>query len=379
VTLSRKGPKSRSRAGGLRSKTTKAKTPVDRLRAANADLNNADLKKKLAEALAQQTATAEILGIISSSPTDVQPVFDTIVRNFVSLCGSTFGAIYTFDGELVHFASAYGFSPDQIAGLKAKYPVHVNDRSVLSSRAILAKKSVHIQDVMLDPYYDRQHAALSDSRRLLAVPMLREGIPLGAIVAAWAEAGATPKQHEDLLKVFAAQAVIAIENTRLLKELRQRTDDLSESLEQQTATAQVLRVISSSPGQLEPVFQAMLENAVRLCEAKSAISISATETASAWLPRTTPRQLMLRRVGTTRCSGRFRTRRLRLWRPQNRSLTSPTSQRYRPTSRAIRSLLSVSNSADIGPCLPSQWSRTMSWSVQSHLLARRWDCSPIGK
>jgi GAF domain-containing protein len=268
VTLARKGAKSRTRISGLRSKTTKAKTPVDRLRAANADLNNADLKKRLAEALEQQTATAKILGIISSSPTDVQPVFDTIVRNFASLCGSTFGAIYTFDGELVHFASAYGFSPDQIAGLKAKYPVHVNDRSVLSSRAILAKTSVHIQDVMLDPYYDRQHAALSDSRRLLAVPMLREGIPLGAIVAAWAEAGATPKQHEDLLKVFAAQAVIAIENTRLLKELRQRTDDLSESLEQQTATAEVLRVISSSPGELEPVFNAMLANALRICEAK---------------------------------------------------------------------------------------------------------------
>ena len=267
VTLARKGAKSRTRISGLRSKTTKAKIPVDHLRAANADLNNADLKKRLAEALEQQTATAEILGIISSSPTDVQPVFDTIVRNFVSLCGSTFGAIYTFDGELVHFASAYGFSPDQIAGLKAKYPVHVNDRSVLSSRAILAKTSVHIQDVMLDPYYDRQHAALSDSRRLLAVPMLREGIPLGAIVAAWAEAGATPKQHEDLLKVFAAQAVIAIENTRLLKELRQRTDDLSESLEQQTATAEVLQVISSSPGGLEPVFQTMLANATRICMA----------------------------------------------------------------------------------------------------------------
>src|SRR5207244_7959229 len=136
---------------------------------------------------------------------------------------------------------------DQIAGLKAKYPVHVNDRSVLSSRAILAKTSVHIQDVMLDPYYDRQHAALSDSRRLLAVPMLREGVPLGAIVAAWAEAGATPKQHENLLKVFAAQAVIAIENVRLLNEVRAQKRELSEALEPQTATSEILNVISRSP------------------------------------------------------------------------------------------------------------------------------------
>jgi signal transduction histidine kinase/putative methionine-R-sulfoxide reductase with GAF domain len=256
VILSRKGAKSRSRIGSLRSTGTKARTHVDTVRAAKDDL-----KEKLTEALEQQRATAEILSVISSSPTEVQPVFDTIVRNFVSLCGSTFGAIYTFDGELVHFASAYGFSRDQLASLKAKYPVHVNDRSVLSSRAILAKTPVHIQDVMSDPHYDRQHAALNNSRRLLAVPMLREGIPLGAIVAAWAEAGATPKQHEDLLKVFATQAVIAIENTRLLNELR-------ESLLQQTATSEVLQVISRSPGDLEPVFQAMLANAVRICEAK---------------------------------------------------------------------------------------------------------------
>ena len=220
-----------------------------------------DRTRELRQAREQQSATAEILRIISRSTTDVQPVFEAIVRNFVSLCGSTFGAIYTFDGELLHFAGAHGFSPEQLDGLKAKYPVHVDDRSVLSSRAIRAKAPVHVQDTMSDPHYDRQHAALTASRRMLAMPMLREGVPLGAIVAAWAEAGATPKQHEELLSVFADQAVIAIENTRLLKELR-------DSLQQQTATAEVLKVISSSPGELEPVFQAMLENATRICEAK---------------------------------------------------------------------------------------------------------------
>ena len=237
-----------------------------------------DLEEKLAraqrerdEALEQQRATAEVLRVISSSPGELQPVFDAIVRNFASLCGSTFGAIYTFDGELVHFAGAYGFSLEQLNGVKAKYPVDADDRSVLSARAIRAKAPVHMQDAVSDPHYDRQHAALSASRRMLAIPMLREGVPLGAIVAAWAEAGATPKQHEDLLKVFADQAVIAIENTRLLNELRQRTDDLSGALEQQTATSNVLQVISSSPGELEPVFQAMLENAVRICEAKFGI------------------------------------------------------------------------------------------------------------
>jgi hypothetical protein len=198
--LSRKGATSQPRTGRVRSTRTKE-------RKRNLEQQLEKYSRELAEAREQQIATAEILGVISSSPANLQPVFDTIVRNFVLLCGSTFGAIYTFDGELVHFASAYGFSPDQLYGLKAKYPVHVNDRSVLSSRAILARVPVHIQDVMSDPDYDRQHGALTDSRRLLAVPVLREGVPLGAIVAAWAVAGATPKQHEDLLKVLVRRAL----------------------------------------------------------------------------------------------------------------------------------------------------------------------------
>jgi GAF domain len=154
--------------------------------------------RELRESLEQQTATAEILRIISSSPTDVQRVFDTIVRNFVSLCGGISGSISTFDGKLVLLAGAYGFSPAQLNEVRKKYPVQASDRSVLSARAILAKAPVHIQDTMSDSHYDREHAAVAGLRRMLAVPMLREGAPLGAIVAAWAEAGATPKQHEHL-------------------------------------------------------------------------------------------------------------------------------------------------------------------------------------
>ena len=276
VILSRKGENSPT-GRKLRSTRTKARarvsnepnSPVElkkQLEARTREL--AEARGHLSEALEQQTATAEILNVISSLPADVKPVFDTIIRNFVLLCGGGFGGIYTFDGKLVHFAGAYGFTPEQVAETKAKYPVRVDDPSVLSARAILARAPVHIQDIMSDAQYDRQHIATSGIRRLLAVPMLREGVPLGAIVAGWAEAGATPKQHEDLLKVFAAQAVIAIENTRLLNELRQRTDDLSEALEQQTATSEVLGVISSSPGELEPVFEALLANAKQLCGAK---------------------------------------------------------------------------------------------------------------
>ena len=227
-------------------------------------IENTRLFNELRQSLEQQTATSEVLSVISASPGDVQPVFDTIVRRFALLCGSLLGAIYTFDGELVHFAGGSGFSPVQLREMKAKYPVRVNDPSVLSSRAILARAPVHIDDVLSDPHYDRAHASVASWRRMLAVPMLRDGEPIGAIVAAWAEPGAIPKQHEHLLQVFAHHAVIAIENARLLNELRQ-------SLEQQTATSEVLGVISTSPGELEPVFRAILENATRICDAKIGI------------------------------------------------------------------------------------------------------------
>jgi class 3 adenylate cyclase len=206
----------------------------------------------LSESLEQQTATSEVLRVISSSPGDLKPVFDTIVRRFALLCGSVFGSIFTFDGELVHFAGGYGFSPEQLEGMRRKYPVRIDDRSVLPSRAILAKAPLHIQDIRADPDYDSTHAALGSWRRMLAMPMLHDGVALGAIVAAWAEAGATPRQHEDLLKIFANQAVIAIENARLLSELRETTDQLkAQSQQLVTLNQQLEQRVADQVGEIE--------------------------------------------------------------------------------------------------------------------------------
>ena len=211
------------------------------------------------EALEQQAATAEILKVIKTSPADAQPVFETIVRNAVSLCSGLFANVFRFDGELLHFVASHNVGPNYVDLIKSTYPRRP-DRSQVAGRAVLAKSVVRLEDALTDPDYDQRFPRAMSWRRLLGVPMLREGEPIGAIVVGWAEAGPIPKVQEQLLKTFADQAVIAIENTRLLNEQR-------ESLERQTATSEVLQIISSSPGELKPVFDSMLENAVRICEA----------------------------------------------------------------------------------------------------------------
>jgi len=212
------------------------------------------------EARAQQTATAEILRVIRASPTNVQPVFETIVRKAVSLCGSLFANVFRFDGELLHFVAAHNVGPNYVDLLHTKYPMPP-DSSQISGRVLLTKSVVRLEDVLTDSNYDQRFPSTMGWRRMLGVPMLREDDPLGVIVVGWAEPGPVPQVQEELLKTFADQAVIAIENARLLNELR-------ESLQQQTATSEVLKVISSSPGELNPVFEVMLENAVRVCGAK---------------------------------------------------------------------------------------------------------------
>jgi GAF domain-containing protein/anti-sigma regulatory factor (Ser/Thr protein kinase) len=225
----------------------------------------AELERELADARDQQTAAAEILRLIQSSPHHVQPVFDTIVRSAVKLCGGLFSALYRFDGALIHQVAQHNRDLEAFEQVRGAYPrPPTRDRG--SGRAILDRAVVHIPDVELDTEYD-SIAPVIGWRSGLFVPMLRDGSPIGAIMVVRTERGPFSEHEIRLLKTFADQAVIAIENARLFADEQARTKELSEALDQQTATAEVLSVISSSHGGLDTVFKAMLANATKLCGA----------------------------------------------------------------------------------------------------------------
>jgi signal transduction histidine kinase len=223
---------------------------------------------QVTEALDQQTATAEILRVISRSQTDIQPVFDTIVRSAVRLCNGLFGTVWQFDGELIHQVAQHNYTAEALEEARRAYPTRPS-RSHGSARAILERALVHIPDVELDPEFQFQFQALSRAvgwRSGLFVPMLREGSPIGAIAVTRAEPGPFSDSEIELLKTFADQAVIAIENVRLFKELEARTAELTQSVEKLTALGEVSRAVSSTLD-VETVLDTIVSRASQLAGA----------------------------------------------------------------------------------------------------------------
>jgi two-component system, NtrC family, sensor kinase len=219
--------------------------------------SDAELTSALSEALEQQTATAEILRVISSSPNDVQPVFATVLTSAARLCDASDATIFQVDGDELRIVAHEGPIPLTPVGA---IPLI---RGTATGRAVLDRRTIHVPDLQaeVDEYPESSALARSHgSRTVLNVPLLRGAEAIGAVAIRRTEVRPFTDRQIELLQTFADQAVIAIENVRLFNETK-------EALEQQTATAEILRVISSSPTDLQPVMEAVVENAARVCGA----------------------------------------------------------------------------------------------------------------
>jgi GAF domain-containing protein len=258
--LSRKGAKSGRRVAGPRSKGTKARTCVDRASRAELERRLEARTREMDEAREQQASTAAILRAISSSPTDVRAVLNAVVTAAARLCEALDATILLRDGDAVVPLTHSG---PLGAPFGQRQPL---TRQWVTGRAVLEARTIHVPDLLeSDEFLEgREMAVRYGHRATLVVPLLREGKATGAILVRRREPRPFTDGQIHLLETFADQAAIAIENTRLLNELRQRTDDLSESLEQQTATAAILSVISNSLHDAQPVFDAIVESGLRL-------------------------------------------------------------------------------------------------------------------
>jgi GAF domain-containing protein len=222
-------------------------------------IENARLLNELRESLEQQTATADVLKVISRSRFDLQPVLDTLVQSAARLCEAEQNVIFLRDGDVYRIAARHGLPPELTEYAK-QHPISPSRNTVIG-RVALESRVVHIPDVLADPEYSYGAQSLVGYRAMLGVPLIREASCVGVMAISRTTPQSFTDKQIELVSTFADQAVIAIENVRLVNELR-------ESLDQQTATSEVLGVISASPGELEPVFDAMLANATRICEAK---------------------------------------------------------------------------------------------------------------